>query len=141
MRVQSHFPEVFVNTGPFDRATALALEGRFSQALAVLEQSRPTADILGPWTVLRADLLERVGKFSQAIQLIDRFMKDGRRSAGERSACEFTLGKIRCDQGEADLALGHLQRAVALAAKDNDFRRKCWANFWLLTLVADRSGP
>ena len=45
------------------------------------------------------------------------------------------------DEGETGPALAHLQRAVALASKDGNLRRKCWANLWLLTLVADRSGP
>ena len=127
-------------TSALDRAATLTLEGRFAQALAVLDQTRPAA-VSGPWTILRGELLERVGKFAQSKQLINGFLKGGRRSAGEQSACEFTLGKIKWDEGETGPALAHLQRAVALATKDGDLRRKCWANLWLLTLVADRSGP
>ena len=129
-----------MTTTPLETANTLALEGRFSQALAVLEQSRPTSALSGSWTVLRAELLERVGKFTQSLQLIDRFMKERGGSASERSACELTLGKIKWDQGETGPAIAHLQRAVALANKDNDLRRKCWANLSLLTCVADRTG-
>src|SRR6185369_14023694 len=50
-------------------------------------------------------------------------------------------GKITWEEGDTESSQAHLQRAVALAAKANDLHRKCWANLWLLTLVADRTGP
>ena len=110
-------------TNAFDRAATLTLEGRFAQALAVLDQSHAAAPS-GPWTVLRGELLERVGKFAQSEQLINAFLRGGRRSAGEQSASEFTLGRIRLDEGETGPALAHLQRAVALASKDGNLRQK-----------------
>src|SRR6185369_4655128 len=124
-----------------DSATSLTLEGRFTQALAVLNDSQATHGSLGAWSVLRADLLERVGKSSQARNLIGAILKSDRRTLSERSSCEFTLGKITWEEGDTESSQAHLQRAVALAAKANDLHRKCWANLWLLTLVADRTGP
>jgi mono/diheme cytochrome c family protein len=35
----------------------------------------------------------------------------------------------------------HIQRAVALANEVGDLPKKCWANLWLLVLIADRAGP
>jgi len=130
-----------VITDTLDRATTLALEGRFSQALAILDENRPGPSLSGPWIALRGELLERVGRFTQSKVLLDEFLKAGRRSDSDRSSCEFTLGKISLNEGETELALAHFQRAVALASKANDLHRKCWANLWLLTLVSDRSGP
>jgi DNA-binding NtrC family response regulator/tetratricopeptide (TPR) repeat protein len=126
---------------PFETASSLAAEGRFNEAFLLLDKNRPASGSTASWTVLRGELLERLGRFTQSKALLDTFLKSGRATFGELSSCEFTVGKIKWDEGETAPALVHLQRAVALAIKAGDLRQKCWANLWLLTLVADRSGP
>jgi DNA-binding NtrC family response regulator/tetratricopeptide (TPR) repeat protein len=121
-------------------ATQLATAGRFSAALDVIEEigQRGAGESL---PVLRAELLERTGRFRRSKEIVETLNRSKRLEKAELSTCEFILGKIDWEDGAMESAISHIQRAVSLANQIGDLRRKCWANFWLLLLIADRAGP
>jgi tetratricopeptide (TPR) repeat protein len=124
-----------------DVAVALNAEGRFIEAMAALERSHPDPNSRGARLVLRAELLERAGRFGQSRATIAQLNKSMGITAKEESSCEFVLGKIDSEEGATESALTHLQRAVSLASDAGDLRRKCWPNMSLLLAVSDSTGP
>jgi tetratricopeptide (TPR) repeat protein len=117
-------------------------EGRFTEALRALndEQNGPTPRNART-EVLRAELLERVGRFGQARAILQALGKNRLLSPGERSSCEFIIGKIDWEEGSTESAIAHLQRSVQLATDAGDLLLKCWPSLWLLVSLTDRSGP
>ena len=129
-----------MTANPQETATRLAMEGRFAEALDLLEG---TGGHKSPGTsleVLRAELFERAGRFGQSKSIVETLTRSKRLEKADRSSCEFILGKIDWEEGATESAVSHIQRAVALASEIGDLRKKCWANLWLLVLIADRSG-
>ena len=124
-----------------DVAIGLNAEGRFTDALAALETFTPDPNSRNAKLVLRAELLERVGRLGQSRALLEGFAKSKHISLAERSSCEFVLGKIALEDSGVGSAISYLQRAASLAAQAGDLRRKCWPQMWLLLTLADRSGP
>jgi len=116
-------------------------EGRFSEALQLLtDQGYPGAS-RNTREVLRAELLERVGRFGQARTLLQTLTKSKELAVGDRSSCEFVLGKIDWEEGLTESAITHLQQSVQLARESGDLRKQCWPNMLLMVTLSDRSGP
>ena len=86
-----------VNT--LDVAIQLNAKGRFTEALKALDDEEHGSASRGEREVLRAELLERVGRFGQARAVLQRLSKSRVLSAGERSSAEFVLGKIDWEEG------------------------------------------
>jgi len=124
-----------------DVAIQLNAKGRFTEALNALNDEEHVPASRGEREVLRAELLERVGRFGQARAVLQRLSKSRVLSAGERSSSEFVLGKIDWEEGSTESAIAHLQRSVQLATESADLYRRCWPRLWLLVSLADRSGP
>ncbi len=123
-----------------DSARTLFQEGRFREALAQLGNSAdafasPTAQIL------RAELLERLGKHSLSEAILQRLIRTKSLVPQDQSAAEHILGRISNEDGRIDAAITHFQRAVAIARKTDDLARACWSGFCLIVLVAERLGP
>jgi tetratricopeptide (TPR) repeat protein len=125
----------------YEAAAQLTAAGRFAAALEAIETTRHLGSSDAALEVLRAELLERVGKFRHAKSIVETLTKSKRIEKGELSSCEFILGKIDWEEGATESAISHVQRAVSLAHQSGDLRKKCWAHLWLLILIADRSGP
>jgi transcriptional regulator with PAS, ATPase and Fis domain/tetratricopeptide (TPR) repeat protein len=125
----------------YESAAQLAAAGHFAAALNLVEKSGGAKNSASPLDVLRAELLERAGRFRQSKSIVETLTKSRRIDRAERSSCEFILGKIDWEEGYTESAISHIQRAVALASEIGDLRKKCWANLWLFVLIADRSGP
>src|SRR5437870_4332576 len=123
-----------------DSARQLVGSGRFSSALRILEteaippQHRRTAD------VMRADLLERVGRRSASRDLINSLLKRSDLAGSDRALCELVLGRLDWNAGDNDAAILHFQRGVSLAKQAADLERLCWCQLRLLQIVSDRSG-
>ena len=85
-------------------ATVAALRdaGRFADALRargeirINAQERPSAD------VLRAELLERTGDYSQSRNLTETVLRRANLSVGDRSTCELVLAKLVLELGEVN---------------------------------------
>ena len=82
-----------------DVAIGLNAEGRFAEALAALENFTPDPNSRNAKLVLRAELLERVGRFGQSRAMLDELAKSKQHQPGERSSCEFILGRIEWEEG------------------------------------------
>jgi tetratricopeptide (TPR) repeat protein len=130
-----------VSTPPLDVIDELVDEGRYAQALVALDEiaggalARPRSD------VVRAELFERVGRLGQAKALLESLHRSKRTTLSEQSTCELTWGRIDWEEGSTGSAVSHIQKAIGLASEASDLRRKCWAQLWLVILIADRSGP
>jgi DNA-binding NtrC family response regulator/tetratricopeptide (TPR) repeat protein len=124
-----------------ESVTQLNDEGRFSDALRALNDVAIQSAVHNEREVLRAELLERVGRFGSARGVLQTLMRANRLSASDRSSCEFVLGKIEWEEGLTESAIGHLQRSVQLATESRDLRRRCLPNMLLLVTLCDRSGP
>ena len=123
-----------------ETATQLNDAGRFVEALQALNEKGGTLSGSAR-EVLHAELLERVGRFSQARVILQKLIRQKDLSSGERSSCELVLGKIEWEEGLTESAIEHLQRSVQLASDAGDLRRRCWPNMLLLVSLSDRSGP
>jgi DNA-binding NtrC family response regulator/tetratricopeptide (TPR) repeat protein len=127
--------------GALETVTQLNEAGRFIEALKALNELSATSASGSAREVLRAELLERVGRFSQARIILQMLMKRQDLDSAERSSCELVLGKIEWEEGLTESAIEHLQRSVQLASEAGDLRRRCWPNMLLLVSLSDRSGP
>ncbi len=115
--------------------------GLFVDALKALNELSSNSLSGSAREVLHAELLERVGRFSQARVILQTLIKRKNLDSGERSSCELVLGKIEWEEGLTESAIEHLQRSVQLASEAGDLRRRCWPNMLLLVSLSDRSGP
>ena len=116
-------------------------EGRFSDALKVLNGQASLSTPRNTREVLRAELLERLGRFGQARSILQTVMRAKELIGRDRSSCEFILGKIDLEEGLTESAIEHLQHSVQLARESGDLRRQCWPSMLLLVTLCDRSGP
>ena len=121
-------------------AKLLASEGRFSQALRVVEGLRNNRS--SPSTsILRAELLQRLGRCAEARQLAERLLRSTGLALTDRSLCHYVLGRLHADDGDLGSAIRHLQQSIAFAHNAKDFERAAWSQSRLLTIVSDTDGP
>ena len=106
---------------PLMKARELSAAGRFADALGVLNQVSASHPDRVSVTILRAELLERTGHYSQSRSTVESVLKNNRLTEREKSACELILGLILI-QSDAALASEHFQKAVVLAKKSGDYR-------------------
>jgi tetratricopeptide (TPR) repeat protein len=122
-------------------AHLLKRAGRFSEALSALSQSGGAIINRTPVDILRAELLEHVGRHSDASSLVTKLLKSDRLSNSDRSVCERVLGNILLENGDIDGGLAHLQRSAARAQEAADLEQVYAAQARILAVVSERSGP
>jgi transcriptional regulator with PAS, ATPase and Fis domain/tetratricopeptide (TPR) repeat protein len=123
-------------------AQRLVHEGDFMAALKVLDGFTASGETRVEGQVLKAEVLERLGRSTQSRAIASSIVKTTRNLAStHRAACEYILGKIAREEGHTDEAIERFQKAASLAERANDLRRFCWAEISLLLLVSQRSGP
>jgi DNA-binding NtrC family response regulator/tetratricopeptide (TPR) repeat protein len=122
----------------FASAQALRQAGRFADALRELDLSRED-NVQSQ--ILRAELLERVGRIGQAKSLASSLLARHRLTPSYKSACEYVLGRGALEQGDTDKAIAHFQRSASFAVESNDLERLCRTQYLLMMIVSDRSGP
>ncbi len=122
-------------------AQALRQGGRFTEALRELDSTSLSREQNLPSEVLRAELLERVGRTGQAKALASSLLTRHRLSPSDKSACECVLGRGSLQEGDTEKAIAHFQRSATLAAEGNDLERLCRTQYLLMMIVSDRSGP
>jgi len=131
-----------VSVSPLDRVIALFRRGAFTEALASLDALPLSGDSRVHADVVRAELLERVGRVVESRHLIERVRRLRLLTPADESACEFVLGQIAWEStGTAEKAIEHVQRSVSLARQADDLHRLCHAQLRLMVMVADRAGP
>src|SRR4051812_7735421 len=125
---------------PVASARTLFQAGRFRDSLTSFADSTGYNGALGD-QVLKAELLERLGKHSQSEAILCRLLQSKSLGDFEKAAAEHILGRIAYENGRIDDAVTHAQRSVAVARNINDLARACWAGIFLTSLVAQRLGP
>lgn len=118
----------------------LIAKGRFSEALSLLERLPQIRTRTIEAETLRAELLERCGRYAESEPLARSILKGRSATDSQRSLCEFTLGMILWDRGETTLAIERFQRAVDHAERGDDLWRTCWSQLRLLISLSGR-GP
>ena len=87
-------------TQPIVGARALFEQGRFKEALAQL--GTPT-DVGGQGAlILRAELLERIGKHAQSESLLRKLARMKSLTSQEKGATEYILGRIAIENARVD---------------------------------------
>jgi DNA-binding NtrC family response regulator/tetratricopeptide (TPR) repeat protein len=124
----------------FNTAQQFEQEGRFIQALDVLERGPITRSDLRSAHVLRIQLLERVGKHAEARSMVASLLNSRDLVSRDRSACELVLARLDWDCAKVDSAIGLLQRSINHAKQGQDLVRTCWAQLRLLGMLRDQSG-
>lgn len=112
--------------------------GRFKDALRCLESTGSTPQNTDA-EILRVELLERTGRYTQSRVLIDRLTKTRSLSARHKSLCEFCLGLIDWDEGHSAASIAHFNRSLEQAVFAGDLVRICWAQLRLMVIMASRS--
>src|SRR6266545_423386 len=124
----------------FASAQALRQSGRFTEALRELDSAPTDSENNLSAQVLRAELLERVGKTGQAKALATSLLNRHRLKPSDKSACECVLGRTALQTGDTENAIAHFQRSVTFAAQCKDLERLCRTQYLLMMIVSDRSG-
>jgi tetratricopeptide (TPR) repeat protein len=127
--------------GVLDELHKLVDEGRYSGALEQLESLSKRTLAQPDVDVLRAQLYARVGKVTQAKELLAALATNRSLTILDQSTCELTRGLIEWEEGATARSVAAMQRAIKLAVDGGDLRRKCWSQIWLAKHVADLSGP
>ena len=118
-----------------------AHEGKFAEALKRLDASSINRSQQFEAEVLRADLLEQVGRHGESRALVQRLLKSKQLTATDHSICESVLGRIEGEEGSTSSAIVHLQRALSFAIEAKDLRLTCWSQLRLFIALANGSGP
>ena len=105
--------------GSIDAATELKRTGRFRQALSELDSGvAPRGEGVAA-QLLRIELLERLGRYSQSLATATALIKSQGGGARERSSCEYVFGRIALERGdtEAGASLDEAIRAAVHASR------------------------
>lgn len=123
------------------QAEGLKKAGRFAEALKICDEGGPGREDRHAADVLRADLLEQVGRYGQARALAQTLLRSKTISLPQRSACEFVMARLDREDGDLDSAVARLRRSAELALQGRDPERACWSQLRLMLVLAERSGP
>ncbi len=115
--------------------------GRFSDALAALDETKANPVTGHTAEVLRAELLEAIGQQSRAMAIAASLLRVRQLKTGEKSVCEFVVGKILVDEGNVSEGMEHLQRSASHAREAKADDRLFAAQLKLMSVISERSGP
>jgi len=118
-------------------STQLKHSGRFAEALEALAKS----DTSPQSEAVRAELLERLGRYQESRLIAERLLKGNRVDKGDRSTCHIVIGRAHWAEGRVGPALEHFQRAVRIAQDSMDRERLFWARMRLFVAISEQSGP
>ena len=124
-----------------ETVSRLQRAGQYHDALRELESLKiPGAKRLSA-DLIKAELLEAIGRLGEARSLATRLLKQGPPlPPSGQSSCEYVLGRISREQAHTDEAIDHLQRSIAIARQAHDVNGMCRAQLLLMVIVSDRSG-
>ena len=91
--------------------------------------------------MLRAQVLEQVGHADRALVLATTLLKSKHLTISQRSEYEAIVGKILFEEGDAEVGLGHLQRAALAGQQVTDLHAMFGAKLFIFLIVSERSGP
>src|SRR5471032_2227628 len=108
-------------------ATRLARVGQFADASKVLDAGPIDRAVRTGANVLRAELLERLGRTAQARTQAVTLLASRTLAPGEQSAVHVVLARTDIEQGRFPSAITHLQQAIGIAVAACDWEHACWA--------------
>ncbi|MGH7485206.1 MAG: tetratricopeptide repeat protein, partial [bacterium] len=123
---------------PILRLTRL---GRFGDALRAFDEVKANISLRPSFEVLRAHVLEQVGHAGPALALATTLLKSKHLTNAQKGECEFIVGKILFEEGDAEMGLGHLQRAALAALQTTDLHALFGAKLFAFVILSERSGP
>src|SRR5438093_1591031 len=109
-----------------ERVKELSVAGRFREAFAVLEKGVLAYGSPHAVEIIKADLLEQLGRYGQARMLASRLLRSKTLSPSERGTCEFVLARIDREDGDLQSSLGRLQQSINLALQGQQTDQACW---------------
>lgn len=115
----------------FAVASQLGQQGRFADALVELERAPADKAHKLATDVLRAQLLERTGRYAHSRSLLTTILATRDLSPADRSTCELVLARLEWDSAKIDAAETHLQRSIQNAKQAQDLQR-----LWLVSVAA-----
>src|SRR4051794_25541110 len=114
--------------------------GCFTDALNTLENNKLSASNAKEREILRAEILERIGRPRDALKAVTSVLKLRQTAASDKSRCEAVIGRVLFDDGNTDDGLAHLQRAALIAQQCHDLYSFFGAKLPILGILSDRSG-
>src|SRR5215213_4450790 len=118
----------------------LGRRGRFSEALQLLDRSPfPSQERLAVDAV-RAELLERTGRYSASKALAEQVLRNPRCLPNQRCSSQMALAYCAFEHGFIDTSMSHFQKALSAAEVAKDLRATCICQLRVMNLLADRSG-
>jgi DNA-binding NtrC family response regulator/tetratricopeptide (TPR) repeat protein len=121
-----------------ETARQLVIQGRFIEALTVVGDADACHDT-AEGQLLRAELLERVGRHRESAVISKRLLATKTVSPAFMSSAELTLGLIALGAGDTADAIARFQRAITHAAAAKDLYRHCWGQLRLMAVLAGRA--
>jgi DNA-binding NtrC family response regulator/tetratricopeptide (TPR) repeat protein len=123
-----------------EQVSVLQQQGRFAEALTLVESARVTYQDRQEAEVLRCELSERLGRYALARGIAERIISLNGLAPARRARCECILGLIDTDEGNTDRAQMHFQRSIAAAHTAKNLHLSCVSQLRLVVLLADKSG-
>src|SRR5437773_1676624 len=123
-----------------EAVTDLQKMGRFRDALRTLEEGRLVLDHRIEGKILKAGLLIQLGRIGEATRLATDLLNSNL-STGQRSSCEYVLGKACRENRDNVAAIEHLNRSASLAKQARDHASLCRAQLSLMLVVCESCGP
>jgi len=121
-----------------DQVAAKVHKGEFKAALALFSQQRP--DSMEPeLAVVRSEILHRLGKFHEAVDLATNLLQKGHLSASQQSRCYMVLGSVLAQRQPDSKFESLLRKAVQLAEDSGDIEALCKAQQRLFSFLSDRN--
>src|SRR5215203_3747602 len=118
----------------------LGRRGRFSEAHQLLDRSPfPSQERLAVDAV-RAELLERTGRYSASKALAEQVLRNPRCLPNQRCSSQMALAYCAFEHGFIDTSMSHFQKALSAAEVAKDLRATCICQLRVMNLLADRSG-
>ena len=124
-----------------EHALQLERSGHFILALRELEHVSLSGDGKTDAQVLKAGLLERLGRHAQSRAIAMSVLSSRNASARSRARCECILGRLDREKGAIHQAIERFQKAAMLAGETVDLQCLCWAHLFLMLIVSQRAGP
>jgi len=124
-----------------EHALQLERSGHFILAFSELEHVSLSGDRKTNAMILKADLLERLGRHAQSRAIAMSLLSSRNASARSRARCECILGKLDREKGAIHQAIERFQKAAMFADETGDLECLCWAHLFLMLIVPQRAGP
>ena len=121
------------------KTQSLISQGRFKAADAELNSLPSFKTRTLQAETLRLELLERLGRYSEAENLARRLLSSKSLSADQKGVSQFCLGLLLWEKGQPEAATDHFLASIDASRDAGDARRTAWTQLRLLVSVSGHS--